>query len=111
MVHHDDIPGRQGGAQHLLDIGAKDLRVSGAVDGHHRLEALDTEGAQRGDSRPVVLAHAAYDPLPLGVAAIQPGQGPINAQFIATCQAPEMERRQPLAVDCTCLLDARRVAL
>jgi hypothetical protein len=91
IIHHDDIPGRQGGAQHVLDIGAKDLRVSGAIDGHHRLEALATESAQHGDIRPIVLGHAAYDPLPLGSAAIQPGQGQIDARFIDKLQAPAIE--------------------
>ena len=66
IVHHDNIPRGQRGAQHLLDIGAKDLRVGRAVDGHHRLEALDAQRPQHGHIRAVVLGHAADDPLPAG---------------------------------------------
>ena len=94
----------------MLDRGAEDLRVRGAVDGHHRLAAVATAGAQQGDGRPVVLGHLAYDPRALGSAAIPPGQGPLDARCIDKLQAPDSERRTRLAVDRPRLLDARRVA-
>ena len=111
IVHHDDISGHEGGAQHLLDIGTKDLGGSTTADGHHGLQAVDAEGAQHRDIRPVVLGHAADDPLPWESAAIQPGKGQIDARFINKLQAPAIERRQPLAVDCPRLRDVCRVAL
>jgi hypothetical protein len=79
IVHHDDISRYQCWPRHVLAIGAKYICIScisGAVDGNHRLKALAPEGAHHGDIRPVVLGHAAHDPLLLGGRGHTAGSAP-----------------------------------
>jgi hypothetical protein len=59
----------------------------------------------------VVLGNAPHHPLPSGSPAIQARHGHINARFLPELQAPEAERRNPLAVVLERLLDARGVPL
>jgi hypothetical protein len=58
-----------------------------------------------------VLGHAPHHPFPGGSAAIEAHHRQIHAGFIHALQAPEVERRDLLAVVLARVLDARGVAL
>src|SRR5262245_11206052 len=97
--------------QDLLEIGAKHVRIGRAVDGHHRVEALDAQGPQHRHMLAIVLGYAPDDPFPGGSAAIEAGHRQMHARFIHELHAAEVERRALLAVVLARLLDARRVSL
>jgi hypothetical protein len=111
LVHYDEIARGQRGTQHRLDVGAKDVRVSRAVDGHHRVQAVDAQGPQQGDMLAVILGDASNDALSCGCAPIETCHGPMHPRFIHECQAPEVARRALLAVVPARLLDARGITL
>jgi hypothetical protein len=98
MVHDDAIAGDQGRPQHVRDRGATHLGVSRTIDGHHRLEALRAEGTHHRAMLAVVLGHTAHDPLTCGGATIQARPRNIDARFINTLQALEVEGRDTLGV-------------
>jgi hypothetical protein len=56
------------------------------------------------------LGHAAHDALAGGGASIEAGQGQVDTRCIDALQAPEVERRDPLAVVLARVLDAWGVA-
>ena len=109
MVHHDASARAQRGAQHLPAIGAQDGRVSRAVDGQHRVQAMAPQGPQPGHTLPVVLGDAAKAPLPGGGAALKARPRQLDARCLHALHAPEVERRAPLAVVLARVLDARGI--
>ena len=111
IVHDDEIAGDQCRPQHRLDLGAKRLGVRRTIDGHHRLEALRTEGTQQRDMRAVVLGPTAHDPLTYGGTTIQARHRHIDTRFIHKLQALEVERRDTLELAWARLLDPRGVPL
>jgi hypothetical protein len=105
VVQHDAIARSQGGPEHLPHVSPKDIRVGGALHGHHGLQPLDAEGAQPRDIRPIVQRDRAMDPLSVGGPAIPPGHRQIDAGFINKFHAPEIERGRPVLEGGTGLFD------
>jgi hypothetical protein len=58
VVQHDDVARPQGRPQHLCELGAKDYGIDRALHRHRGTHALDAEGCQQRDVRPIVLRHA-----------------------------------------------------
>ena len=48
IVHNDDVAGRQGGDEELLDIGGEALAVDGAVDDAGGVDPVAPEGGKEG---------------------------------------------------------------
>jgi hypothetical protein len=46
VVHDDNIPWMQRGAEHLLDIHAQHLGISGTFNRHHSLDAVAPSDAR-----------------------------------------------------------------
>ena len=105
VIQHDDIARRPCGPEHLPHVSPQDVRVRGALHGHHGLEPLDAKGTHQGDLRPIVQGDGPMDPRSLGGPALQPGHRQIDAGFIHKLQAPEIEGGGPGLVGGTGLFD------
>jgi hypothetical protein len=79
VVHDDDVAGREGGQQELLDIGREALAVDGAIEDERRVDPVAAQGGEEGERAPVTMRHLVDKGLPAWTPATQPrhvGLGP-----------------------------------
>ena len=111
VIHDDDVPRMQRGAEHLRDIHAQPLGIRGALDRHHSLDALAPERGEHRHIRPIILGDSPDHPRPPRGAAIQAGHGEVHARFIDELEPLGGERGDLLPVAGPRLLDALGVLL
>src|SRR5579885_2459291 len=63
VIHHDDVAWPQARDEDLLDIETEPLAVDRAVEQPRRLEAIATEGGEKGHGLPASLGHLRAQPL------------------------------------------------
>ena len=64
IVHDDDVAGRQGRDQHLLDIEPEPLAVDRSIDQPWRVQAIMAQCRQEGHGLPVAVRDFGMEPLP-----------------------------------------------
>lgn len=72
IVHDDDVVGRQGRRQALLDIGQEGLAIHGAIEHHGRRQAGRAQGGGEGDGLPMAMGGFAHQSLAFHRPAIAP---------------------------------------
>jgi hypothetical protein len=110
VIHDHEVPRARRRPEHLRHLGAEHLGIGGAVNRHHRLDAVAPQGRQHGHVRPLVLRGCPDDPLPEGRSAIPPGHGEGDARCIDELEARGVERRDAFLIGRARPLDARGVA-
>lgn len=91
VVHDDDVAGRQGGDQDLLDIGQEPLAVDRSVQDEGGGDLVAAQGGQEGHGFPVAVRDLGHQPLAAGATAVGAGHVGLGPGLVDEDQAARIK--------------------
>src|SRR5690606_71223 len=111
IVENDDVAGREGGQQELLDPSGEALAVDGPVEDERRVDAVAAERGEQGERAPVAMRHFVEQRKTAPRPAVQTCHVGLCPGLVDEDEAPGIDARLILAPLCPSPGDLRPVLL